>query len=395
MDSENKITIFDIAKNTKRFTSKELTNVAREYSMDGFFRLFDSENSTLIKSIYEFDLKTNTVKIPDFDLNINVNIINDSNDNNNNEFEDEDDNIILKMFKNEPVDYSTFILFMDSLFYQTNFLNVYTNNVFTRNYNEGKYLVVGSHVKAIVDYLNYKIPEKLPYVYCNIDSMSYNYTSKESNIFSNIYEMSKTNSFDYYTTHTTSFKEFENTIKLDFGQEFDHLIVSSNLPLKYTNNRFKTIEYEVFDEFGILKNEKIEVKNGGDLEFDKNDIIKENFVMPTVYESYMSLVDCLGIGGSCVIICDKNDSDYLNDICMDAMTKFTELSVIHPILMSNTIILICRNYTDNIIITKINDLQKMNLSRIIKRIVNEFKKSIEIDVSKISMTEIQKLTGCM
>ena len=62
-----KMTIFDIAKNTVRYTNKNLSNIAREYSMDGYFKLLDSDLDSvgLTRPIFEFDLKSNTVKIPD------------------------------------------------------------------------------------------------------------------------------------------------------------------------------------------------------------------------------------------------------------------------------------------------------------------------------------------
>lgn len=373
-----KMTIFDIAKNTVRYTNKNLSNIAREYSMDGYFKLFDPDldSKGITQPIFEFDLKSNIVKIPDFNSDMDF------------ELELEKSNT---KFSNDPVDYSNYILFIDSLFYQTNFLDIYTNNIFTRNYNEGKYLLIGNQVKPFIDYLNFKIPNKLPYSYCNINSINYKYMKEYHDIFTSINDSAKYLSFDYYTTQTTSFQEFEKTMKNDFYGDFDHLIITSFIPLKSSNST-KSIEYVVYDNFGIAKNVKLEVNDN--LEFDDNYLTKDNFVMPNLYESYISMVECLGIGGSCVVVCDKNDTEYLKKICKDCVNKFTNIVIVHPLLMSNCIVLVCRNYTD-LISNKINDSDRNKFNNIVYAIIEQFKKSDEIDVSEISMDEIQKLTGCM
>lgn len=369
-----KITIFDIARNTTRDTDKNVLNVGREYSMDGFFRLFDTENETnLVKPVFEYDLKSEKITMPDFENNKPTKF-----------------NIENKLYKTNSVNYSTSILFLDALFYQTNFLNVYTNNIFVRNYDEGKTLIVGNQVKHIIDYLNYKIPNKLPYVYCNMKTIQYTYNSKIQDIFSNIFEMSKTNNFDYYTTTTNSFTEFETTMKKDFSGNFDCLIVSSNMELKNTIP-IQTTDYVVYDEFGISKNVKIQVDSN--LEFDRNDSIQENFVMPVISESYFKLLPCLSIGGSCVVISDKADLIYFKEICEDCISKFTSVSIVHPILMSNYIVLVCRNYIETN--KNVTGLHKQKFEELLNSILNEFKISTEFDLKDLSLSEIQKLTGCL
>jgi hypothetical protein len=375
-----KMTIFDIAKNTVRYTNKNLSNIAREYSMDGYFKLLDSDIDSigLTRPIFEFDLKSNTVKIPDFNRDMDFNSMNNNN----------------QKYRNDPVEYSNYILFIDSLFYQTNFLNVYTNNIFTRNYSDGKYLLIGNQVKPFIDYLNFKIPNKLPYAYCNINSINYKYVKDYHDIFTTINDSAKYLSFDYYTTQTTSFQEFEKTMKNDFCSNFDHLIITSFIPLKSTTSNNKSLDYVIYDNFGIANSKKMEVSDN--LEFDDNYLTKDNFVIPNLYESYMSMVDCLGIGGSCVVVCDKNDTEYLKNICKDCVNKFTNISMIHPLLMSNCIVLVCRNYINSDIISnKINDAERNKFNDIVYAIIEQFKSSDEIDVSEISMDEIQKLTGCM
>lgn len=379
-----KMTIFNIAK-TARYKNKNLSNIAREYSMDLYFKLLDSnlDSKELTRPIFEFDLKSNTVKIPDYNTDTE-------------EFEDMSKNNINnnQKYRNDPVEYSNYILFIDSLFYQTNFLNVYTNNIFTRNYSDGKYLLIGNQVKPYIDYLNFKIPNKIPYVYCNINSINYKYMKEYHDIFTSINDSAKYLSFDHYTTQTTSFQEFEKTMKTDFCRDFDYLIISSFIPVKSSNSTNKTIEYVVYDTFGLANYKKLEVNDN--LEFDDNYLTKDNFVIPNLYDSYISMIDCLGIGGSCVVVCDKNDTEYLKKICKDCINKFTNIYMIHPLLMSNCIVLVCRNYIDSdLISTKINDTERNKFDDIVYSIIEQFKKSDEIDTEKISMVEIQKLTGCM
>jgi hypothetical protein len=350
METKNlsgKITIFDLARNVNnksksRSKSKNIIEVANEYSMDGFY-------------------------------NILSNIISNNNK-----------SIIPESY------YSTYILFLDALFGQTNFLNVYTNNLITRNYTEGKYLVVGKQIRGILDYLNYKIPVIIPYAYCDIKSISYNYEDSQHDIFESISEMSKTNNFDYYTTQTTSFDDFAKTMISDFTNNFSYLIISSEVKFKGNDNN-SNINYTVYDSNGLPKDTKITVVKN--LEFDSNPIIKENFTIPTILEAYNKLIQCVEIAGSCVIVSNKNDLSYFEKICKDVIHKFTSIYCIRPILLPDYIVLVCRTrIPENM---NISDANIQTYSKLIETIIQLFKDSEPFDIQNLSMVEIQKLTGCV
>lgn len=372
-----KITIFDLARNVNnKLRSKTLDEVAKEYSMDGFYNILS--NSPLCKPIFDYDLKTKEIKIPTFDITNDFGMINYN----------------TTINKSIPESYySTYILFWDALFGQTNFLNVYTNNLISRNYTEGKYLVVGKQIRGILDYLNYKIPAKIPYAYCDIKSISYNYEDYKHDIFESISEMSKTNNFDYYTTQTTSFDDFTKTMINDFTNTFSYLIISSEINFKENVSNVSNINYTVYDSNGLPKDDKIPIVKS--LEFDSNPIIKENFTMPTILESYNKLIQCVEITGSCVIVSNKNDLSYFEKICNDVINKFTSIYCIRPILLPDYIVLVCRNRIPenmNILESKSNI---QNYSKLIQTIIELFKDSEPFDIQNLSMIEIQKLTGCI
>lgn len=403
MKSKQLPTVFQLSDKFTSVCSKNIQDVSRDYTLDGLYKIaYIDENKTLTNPIFEYNIKTSEVSIPEYtdDLHTISNI--------------EYKSSILS--KNEKTTYDRAILTMASLQKQTNFLNIYNNNIFTRNLDEGRYMITGSNVRFLVDYLNYITPSRLPYIYCDIETMKFNYndillyrqkfnltTENSCDIYKYIYDISKTNMFDFYTTQTTSFKEFSNTMLSDHKNRCDTLFVCCDMNIE-TSYKIDVEKNTVYDEFGIPY--EIEYSVEKNIEFDENYIIKKNFELPKSDVVYTSMVNTVKVGGSCVVIAHRSELQELIKIAVDVIKRFTTVYVIRPMLLQDHLVMVCRNRYDNFVneqgksIVSADNIvsEKYKMTRyndLVKSIVDLFDKDVGEHID-VRYSEIEKICGlCM